>query len=150
MNLSNQRKVAAKVLGVGVHRVRLDPEKAEEIKSALTRNDIRKLIEDDIISIRPIKGVSKGRARELKETRKYGHRKGQGSRQGAKGARRPKKELWMKKIRALRRRLREFRKDGTIDASNYHKLYMKAKGGEFRNVSHLNAYIDMSVQRKVE
>jgi len=89
-----------------------------------------------------VKGVSKGRARKFHETRAYGHRKGHGSRSGAKGARSPGKEMWMKKIRALRRRLQELRKSGALDATSYCELYRKAKGGEYRSVAHLNAYLE--------
>lgn len=141
MNLSNQRRLAADVMGIGVHRVWLDPEASEDISSALTREDIRKLIEEGKISKKRIKGVSRGRARKLHETRAYGHRKGHGSRKGAKGARRPRKEQWIKRIRALRKHLRELRDNNIIDVSMYRKLYRKAKGGEFRSKAHLDAHI---------
>ncbi len=141
-DLANQRRLAAEVMGVGVHRVWLDPEAAKDIASALTREDVRKLIEDGKADSRAIKGISRARARKLHEARAYGHRRGHGSRRGAKGARRPKKEQWMKKIRALRRRLRELKDGNTIDTTTYRKLYNKAKGGEFRSKAHLNVYIE--------
>ncbi len=141
-DLANQRRLASAVMGIGLNRVWMDPEASKEIAAALTRDEIRKLIEENKVGKRDIKGVSRGRARKFNETRAYGHRKGHGSRSGAKGARRPKKELWMKKIRALRSRLRELRDNETIDVSTYRKLYTKAKGGEYRSKAHLNAHID--------
>lgn len=48
----------------------------------------------------------------------------------------------MKKIRALRRRLKELRADGALDKSVYCRLYRKAKGGEYRSVSHLNSHLE--------
>ncbi len=141
-DLANQKRLAAEVMDIGVHRVWLDPEASKDIAAALTREDIRKLIEEGNVGQRAIKGISRGRARKVKETRAYGHRKGHGSRSGAKGARRPKKEQWMKKIRALRSRLKEMRENNTIDVSTYRKLYRKAKGGEFRSRAHLNANIE--------
>ena len=141
-DLANQRRLAAEVLEIGVNRVWLNPEASKDIAAALTREDIRKLIEEDKVGARPIRGVSRGRARKVDETRKYGHRKGHGSRSGAKGARRPKKQQWMKKIRALRSRLRELRETEKIDASTYRKLYVKAKGGEYRSRAHLDAHIE--------
>ncbi|MCX9013551.1 MAG: 50S ribosomal protein L19e [Candidatus Methanoperedens sp.] len=140
--LSNQKRLAAAVMGVGHHRVWLDPEASTEVAAALTRADINKLIDDGKITKRAIKGVSRGRARKVHEKRAYGHRKGHGSRKGAKGARRPRKEAWMKKIRALRSRLRELRGNSTIDVSTYRKLYRKAKGGEYRSRAHLDAHIE--------
>ncbi len=142
-DLANQRRLAAEVMDIGVKRVWMDPEASKDIAAALTRGDIRKLIEEGKVVKRGIKGVSRGRARKVDETRAYGHRKGHGSRSGAKGARRPKKEQWMKKIRALRSVLRELRDNKTIDASTYRKLYLKAKGGEYRSRAHLKSHIEL-------
>lgn len=147
-DLANQRRLAAEVMDIGVNRVWLDPEASKDIAVALTREDIRKLIEDGKVGKRAIKGVSRGRARKLAETRAYGHRKGHGSRSGAKGARRPKKEQWMKRIRALRSRLKELKDNTTIDASTYRKLYRKAKGGEYRSRAHLDAHIEQQKGRE--
>ncbi|HEY9206469.1 MAG TPA: 50S ribosomal protein L19e [Candidatus Methanoperedens sp.] len=147
-DLANQRRLAAEVMDIGVNRVWLDPEASKDIAVALTREDIRKLIEEGKVGKRAIKGVSRGRARELAETRAYGHRKGHGSRSGAKGARRPKKEQWMKRIRALRSRLKELKDNATIDASTYRKLYRKAKGGEYRSRAHLDAHIEQQKTRE--
>ncbi|MDY6964350.1 MAG: 50S ribosomal protein L19e [Halobacteriota archaeon] len=140
-DLSNQKRMASEIMGVGIHRVWMDPEAAEDIATVITREDIRDLIAEGIIKQKQKKGISRGRARARAAKRAYGHRKGHGSRKGAKGARSPRKEQWMRKIRALRRRLKELRADGTLDVTTYRKMYNKAKGGEFRNVSHLNNYL---------
>ena len=140
-DLANQRRLASKILECGLDRVWLNPDASKEIASAITREDIRGLIEKGTIKAKPVKGVSRGRARALAAKRKYGHRKGHGSRKGTKGARTPKKELWIKKIRALRRRLKELRADGNVDKSTYCRLYRKAKGGEYRSVAHLNSHL---------
>ncbi|MGB9927544.1 MAG: 50S ribosomal protein L19e [Methanosarcina sp.] len=149
-DLFNQRKIASKILDCGLDRVWLNPEASEEIASAITREDIRGLIEKGTIKAKPVKGVSRGRARALAEKRKYGHCKGHGSRKGKKGARTPKKELWMKKIRALRKRLKELRADGSVDKSTYCRMYRKAKGGEYRSVSHLNSHLGSEKATKKE
>jgi len=149
-DLFNQRKLASKVLECGLDRVWLNPEASEEIASAITREDIRGLIEKGTIKAKPIKGVSRGRARARAIKRKYGHCKGQGSRKGKKGARTPRKEQWIKKIRALRNRLKELRADGALDKSVYCRLYRKAKGGEYRSVSHLNSHLESEKMLKKE
>ncbi|TRZ90418.1 MAG: 50S ribosomal protein L19e [Methanosarcinales archaeon] len=143
-DLANQRRLAAEVMDIGVNRVWMNPESSKDIAEALTREDIRKLIEEGKVGKRAIKGISRGRVRKANETRAYGHRKGHGSRSGAKGARRPKKEMWMKKIRALRSLLSELRGNKTIDVSTYRKLYAKAKGGEYRSRAHLKAHIEQT------
>lgn len=140
-DLANQKRLASKILDCGLDRVWLNPEASEEIASAITRDDIRELIEKGTIKAKPVKGVSRGRARALAAKRKYGHCKGHGSRKGKKGARTPKKEQWIKKIRALRRRLKELRAEGELDKSTYCRLYRKAKGGEYRSVAHLNSHL---------
>ena len=143
-DLANQRRLAAEVMDIGVNRVWMNPESSKDIAVALTREDVRKLIEEGKVGKRAIKGISRGRVRKANETRAYGHRKGHGSRSGAKGARRPKKEMWMKKIRALRSLLCELRENKTIDVSTYRKLYAKAKGGEYRSRAHLKSHIEQT------
>lgn len=142
-DLTNQKKLAAKIMGCGVHRIWMDPEATADIAVAITREDIRGLIASGSIKADAVKGVSRGRARERDTKRKYGHRKGHGSRKGRKGARNPRKEQWMKKIRAIRRRLKELRADGTLDKSTYCKVYRKAKGGEYRSLAHMEAHLDI-------
>jgi large subunit ribosomal protein L19e len=141
-DLSNQKRIASQVLDCGVHRVWMDPEASEDIAVAITREDIRGLIENGTIKAVDAKGVSRGRARVRDAKRKYGHRKGQGSRKGKKGARNSKKEQWIKKIRALRKRLKELRADGSLDKAAYCKLYRKAKGGEYRSLAHLDSHLE--------
>ncbi len=141
-NFAKQKRIAAQVMKVGKGRVWIDPEATEDVMGAITREDIRGLIEDGIIKKKNKIGVSRGRARELAIKKALGRRKGHGSRKGAKGARGGKKRRWITKIRALRRRLKELRDDSSVDKTIYHKLYMKAKGGEIRNISHLNDIVD--------
>jgi large subunit ribosomal protein L19e len=141
-DLANQKRLAADILKVGVTRVWMDPEKLEDIATAITREDLRKLVEEGVVKRRAVIGISRGRARARDIKRAKGHRKGQGSRKGAAGARAPKKEQWMRKIRAQRKVLKAMRDDEkTIDAHTYRILYRKAKGGEFRNIAHLKSYI---------
>ncbi len=140
-DLSNQRRIASNVLKIGVHRIWLDPEEKESIADATTRNDIRDLLESGAIQAKPKKGVSRARARQRDEKRKYGHGTGHGSRKGKKGARNPRKREWITKIRALRSRLKELRADGALPPNVYCKVYRKAKGGEYKSVAHMNAYL---------
>jgi len=137
MNYTSQKKIAAKILGVGINRVWIDPDVEEDLSLALTRDDVRKLIADKVIRKKPVVGVSRGRTRLLKLQKKRGQRRGQGSRKGRKGARQPSKELWMNKIRSQRRYLRGLRENQLITPAQYRQLYAKSKGNMYRNVSHL-------------
>ena len=140
-DLKAQKRLAADVMGVGKRRVWLDPDEHDEIAEAITREDIRELVELGIIQAKDDKTNSRGRARERNKKRSYGHRKGQGSRKGKAGARENTKDSWVSRIRAQRARLKELRDEGTIDRTQYRELYNKASGGEFDNVDRLDAYV---------
>lgn len=139
MNFRYQRRLAASILKCGVRRVviRDVPGEVENIQNAITRETVRELIDRRVILARPVKGVSRGRARQRAGQRAKGRRRGPGSRSGAAKARTPKKERWMRTIRPLRSRLRELRGEGRIDATTYRRFYRQAKGGMFRSRSHL-------------
>jgi large subunit ribosomal protein L19e len=134
-DLSAQRRMASDVLDVGKNRIWLNPERQGEIAEAITRADVRDLVDEGAIRAEEPKGNSRGRARERQEKRAYGHRKGQGSRRGTAGGRENEKDKWVSSIRAQRRKLRELRDDGTISRSTYRELYDKASGGEFDSVA---------------
>lgn len=141
MDLKTPRRLAASILKVGEGRVWLDPEDAETISSAVTREDVRRLIKDGAIQVKPVKGVSRYRARKHRLQRMKGRRRGPGRRSGKHGARLPKKRRWISRIRAIRRRLRELRDAGEIDGRGYRKLYLMAKGGAFKSKAHLEAAV---------
>lgn len=133
-----QRRIAAEMLKCGVHRVWVDEQYLSEVSLALTRDDIRKLIDDKVIRKKQIQGVSRGRAREHTLARTEGKRRGYGRRSGKKGARTgPKKRLWINRIRPQRRYLRGLRDNDMITPTQYRELYRKAKGGQYRSLSYL-------------
>ncbi|WP_253738539.1 50S ribosomal protein L19e [Halohasta salina] len=140
-DLGSQKRLAADVLGVGKGRVWLDPDEQEEIAEAITREDIRDLVDQGIIQTKDTQGNSRGRARERDAKRSYGHKKGQGKRKGKSGARESRKDSWVSRIRAQRKRLKELREEGTIDRTQYRELYNKASGGEFDSVDRLEAFV---------
>jgi large subunit ribosomal protein L19e len=142
-DVANQRRIAAAVLDCGAHRVWFDPDRLSDIQNAISREDIRGLIEEGAIRAHQVKGNSRGRARAKIAKRAYGHCKGPGRRRGAAGARNPKKRQWIQKIRAIRKTLSAMRESGDIDPHLYRVLYRKASGGQFRNVAHLKAQLDI-------
>jgi large subunit ribosomal protein L19e len=54
----------------------------------------------------------------------------------------PRKRMWILRIRALRKALRQMKAEGVVDRRTYRILYRKAKGGEFRSVAHLKSYVE--------
>lgn len=146
-NLSTQKRISASILGCGVHRVRFDPERLSDIQNAISREDLRTLIDEDAISAVQRKGNSRGRAREKMAKRSYGHCKGPGRRRGAAGARNPRKRQWIQKIRAIRKTLVELRDNGEINPHLYRMLYRQAAGGQYRSVAHLKAHLALITGR---
>ena len=140
--------MAAEVLGVGEGRVWIDPERLEDVEAAITREDIRRLIHEGAIRKLKEKGVSRARARILHEKRKKGRRRGAGSRSGSRKARAKLKKVWVMKVRALRRRLRELKEKRVITTRVYRQLYLKAKSGVFRSISDLHRYIEVHGLRR--
>ena len=139
MNLSYQKRVASGILKCGVHRVWVDdrPEVQEKIAEAVTRDDVRLLVVQRFIRKHQKKGISRGRARAMAHQRSKGRRRGHGSRKGHGGARTPKKEAWMTRVRALRNELSSLRAEGTINAGQYRLYYRRVKGGVYNSRNHL-------------
>lgn len=146
MDLKNQRRMAADLMDVGEDRVWIDPDNQEKVDEAITRQDIRNLIEGDTIQKKDVKGTSKGRAREKKKQKKKGRRKGHGSRKGKKGARKSDKKKWMENIRAIRSELKEMRDREEITQEQYRDLYDRAKGGFFRDTKHVKNYVENKME----
>ena len=142
MQLNTQKRLAAQLLKCGINRVWFDETRLEDIKEAITKADLRTLINDGAINDKPVIGNSKFRARKIALQKRKGKRKGVGSRKGKKTARLPKKEAWMAAIRIQRELLKTLREKEIISKSSYQKLYLKAKGGFFRNRRHIKLYIE--------
>jgi len=140
-DLRNQRRMAASLLKCGENRVWMDHDRIDEIAKAVTKSDIRVLIHGKAIKSRQVKGISSGRKRLVAKQKAKGRRRGQGSRKGAKYARLPRKERWIRTIRPIRLELRTLRDEGKINPTTYRRYYRKAKGGEFRSRHRLRSHM---------
>lgn len=139
-NLTNQRRLASRILKVGKNRVWINPDKIEDVESAITREEVRKLVHEKAIAATPIQGVSRGRAKVIQAKKRRGRRKGPGSKSGTPRAVISKKEAWMTKIRSLRRKLRELKANRTITEGIYRELYMIAGSGRFASIADMERY----------
>src|SRR3989344_154205 len=136
-NLKSQRRMAADILKVGKGRVWIDPAAGKELEEAITKNDIRKFINQGILKATPVIGTSTARAKIIKSQKKKGRRSGMGNRKGTQNSRLPKKLRWMIKIRALRNELRKMKTAGKVTRKEYSMLYRQAGSGMFRDKGHL-------------
>jgi len=139
MSVVSQKRLAAELLKVGTTRVWVDPEDTDQVSSAITRNEIRKLIHEGSIRKLPKSSISRGRKRTRRQELLAGRHKGPGS---TKGNVADSKRRWVVRIRSIRRRLRTLRDKRFITTQIYRKLSMMAKGGTFRSASHLDEYIE--------
>tara|TARA_Y100000310_G_scaffold344294_1_gene456256 strand:+ start:1467 stop:1922 length:456 start_codon:yes stop_codon:yes gene_type:complete len=142
MNISNQRRISARIMKVGKKRVWFDKERLGEIKEAITAADISKLMQELAIQKRPEKGTSRVRARKRLVQRRKGRQSGPGTKKGKQTARLSKKVKWMILVRGLRGFLKESKDKGLITSANYRSLYLKIKGGFFRSKRHLKLYMN--------
>lgn len=136
-DLANQRRLASLLLKCGEGRVWIDPASQEEIADAVTRADIRSAIKAGVIRAKAVRGTSRGRARRHAAEVAKGRHSGPGSHRGTPLARVPKKERWMRRIRAQRALLSELRGQKKIPVAVYREFYRRAKGGMFRSRNHL-------------
>lgn len=141
LNLRSQRKMTKSILKVGKNKIWIDPDRISEIDEAITKNDIRRLINGGAIASKPIVGTSRLHARKLRLQKKKGRRMGQGTRRGKKTARTPEKTAWITKIRSLRKELKSLKAKNKITCVEYRALYRKSGAGVFKDKSYLRLYI---------
>jgi len=141
MKLNIQKRLASQTLKCSEKRIVFDTDRLDEIKEAITKADIRALVKKDAIRRKPMKSVSRGRARKIRTQKIKGRRKGHGSRKGRKTARTPKKRAWINKIRTQKKLLKLLIDKEIISKRNYRTLYLKSKGGFFRSRRHIKLYI---------
>ena len=135
--------MASQVLKAGVNRVKIDPESMDRLEDAITKENIKGLINEGIIWAERPKGISRGRVKIRKANEKK-RGKGSGSKKGAKGARQPKKKVWMAKVRAMRNHLKYVKEKGYITNELFKKLYSQVRGRQIRNLRHLKENIKQS------
>ena len=126
MQLTNKKELAAKVLGVGKNKIVFSQNNLNEIKEAITRQDIIDLKNAGIISIREEKG------RRTKEKRK---------RKRGQGKRRRKVKQDKRDYIIMTRKLRTFSKfllkTGKIDLEKYREIRKMIRAKRFKSKRHL-------------
>jgi large subunit ribosomal protein L19e len=148
VNLKAKKRLASRVTGVGVHRIKFDSDHLDDVADAITRENIRSLITANTIQIKSFTGTSRGRAQDKKDQKKK-RGTGQGSKQGRKGARVGKKEVYVAKVRSLRRLLKIAKDRKDITNPEFWALYKKIGGNTVRNKAHLRLLMEeITTKRK--
>ncbi len=126
------KRLAADILKVGENRVRIKPDEFSRAMDALTREDVRGLIDEGVLYALPYVGPRTKPRRE---------RKGRGRRRGTKYSRKGAKEGWMEKVRSQRKYLTELLESGDMTPKFKREIYLKIKGGVFKGKNALRIYL---------
>lgn len=134
-----QKRIAADILKVGKNKVWFDSNRIHDIREAITKEDIRTLINEKIIKKKPVAGV-KRRAGKRKDKRK---RKGNSRGTGKK--RRiiiNKKKEYANKIRKLRSYIQGLKLQNKISKKESRILRNLAKAGMFKSKKDIKEKIE--------
>ncbi len=131
MKLTNKKELVARTLGVGKDRIVFNSERLKEIKEAITKQDIRDLLQSKAITIKQIRG------RKTIARRKNRRRKG-----SIKKIVRNTKREYITLTRKLRSYISELRNKGKISEEMYYQLRKEIKAKSFKDKLHLKERIN--------
>ena len=129
MNLGKKTALAARTLKVGKGRIVFVKSRLNEIKEAITKQDIRDLQKEGAIIVKEVKGrrkVIKNKSRSPGNIRKKVN---------------VRKRLYIIITRKLRKYIAELRKRGEISDKDFKEIRKKIRNKEFKSIAHLKEII---------
>jgi len=130
MNLRNKKQLAIKTLGVGKSRIVFVQSRLDEIKEAITKQDIKDLKREGAIIVKEIRGKTKVVKRKNK--------KGPGK---IKKKLNTRKQDYVIMTRKLRGYVAELKKRGELSRDEVLDIRKKIRNKKFRSKAHLKEYI---------
>ena len=130
MNLEQKKSLAQRALHVGKNKIFFVPERIEEIKQAITKQDIRDLLKDGAIIIKP----SHGRKTIVRRKR----RRGQGKIKMTVNTSKRKYIIITRKCRSYLQNLKINKK---ISLEKYEHMRKKIRMNSFTSLSQFKEYI---------
>ncbi len=127
MNLGKKKKLAVRAFGVGKERIVFVKSRLDEIKEAITKQDMRDLQKEGAIILRNIGGrkrIKKGKG--VKNIRKMVNKR---------------KQDYVILTRKLRDYIQEMKKQGKLSKRNIKEIRKKIRNKEFRSRAHLKEHI---------
>lgn len=131
MQLNKKKELAARSLKVGKDRIIFNKERLDEIKEAITKQDIRDLFKDKAIIIKEIKG-----------RRKFVKRKTRRRGGSIKKKVNKRKKEYMIITRKLRAYLSGLKKKGILTREDYWQLRKEIRTREFRSLANMKEKIN--------
>jgi len=131
MKIRSIKRIAAKKIGIGKNRVWLNPLRINEIKEAITNQDVNDLIKDGAIKAKAIIG---------RKTRKKRSKTRRGAGKIKMTVKRSKKR-YMMRIRKLRKFIKLLKESSIITSQESKKLRSLSKAGHFKSQRYLKEYV---------
>ncbi len=134
MNLKKKKELAARTFKVGKERIIFQKSRLEEIKEAITRQDIKDLYKGGAIIIKEIKGrkKKKGKIKKKRRARGVGN---------IKKKIRKRKQDYITLVRKLRKYVSELKKQERLSKEEIFEIRKKIRNKDFRDINHLKEYI---------
>ena len=130
MNLEKKRALAARTLGVGKGRIVFNNLRLNEIKEAITKQDIRDLVGSKAIIVKEIRGRL---AVQKRMSRRHAGR--------IKKKVNPRKTIYVQTVRRFRAYIAELKKHEQITQEVYTKLRKELRGFTFKTKPQLKERI---------
>jgi large subunit ribosomal protein L19e len=140
MTIEFTKRIAAELLKRGESKVRINIMSLEKASKAMTREDVKRLIQDGGVYALKEKHNLSLSSKKLKLRRAKGRSRGQGRRKGSDKARQGR--TWEKKVRSQRLFLKQLKLTGKIDKAAFRKYYMLIKGNSFADKASLLRRLD--------
>jgi len=131
MNLRKKKNLAARILKTGKGRIVFAESRLDEIKEAITKQDIRELKQGGAIIIKEKKG-RRNRLQEKKKKRSSGNIR--------KKVNKRKKE-YIAMVRKQRAYVKEMKKQGKISQDEFKNIRKKIRNKDFKSKAQLKEYI---------
>ena len=130
MNLSKKKLLAARTFKVGKKRIVFVKARAEEIKEAITKQDIRDLHREGAILIKDIQGRKKKMKKKVRKSTGNIRKKVK-----------KRKRDYVLLTRKLRGYISELNSQGKLSKEEANEIRKKVKNKQFRSKSNLKEYI---------
>ena len=137
MKLEHKKALIARTLKVGKSRIALNTSRLAELKEAITKQDIKDLKEQGVITIKEAKGHLKKQKRKTR--RRFGSIKGK--------ARKGKKD-YVIRTKKLRAYLSKLKRENRISRDDYYLLRKEIRSSNFRNLSHMKERLNEMKEKK--
>jgi len=130
MKLEHKKALAARSLNMAKNRIVFNIERLDEIKQAITKQDMKDLLNDKAISIKEIKG------RKTIKKRKTRRRAG-----SIKKKVNTRKQSYVIITRKLRAHLKGLKRQSLISKENLEKLRRQIRAKNFKSLSQMKEHI---------